>query len=249
MHAEAGPGGDGRESAVTVADLVRELWADKHLAAEWAGRCARVLGAEGIAVSLRVRGAEPEVVCCSGEISALLDDLEFTLGEGPATDASRDGQLSLVSDVRRLAPERWPVFAPGALELGVRGLLCVPLQWGALHLGALTGYRSTPWPLCEQATEQALSLADSLTGFLLSGPVALAGVHVPTYEADAFDLHRTEIHQATGMLSTALRVPLATALLRLRAFAFSEGRPVCDVARDIVHHGLTLPADPGPPPL
>jgi hypothetical protein len=42
------------------------------------------------------------------------------------------------------------------------------------------------------------------------------------------------VHQATGMISVQLGVSLAEALLRLRAHAYGQDRPVADVAADVV---------------
>ncbi len=46
--------------------------------------------------------------------------------------------------------------------------------------------------------------------------------------------HRPEIHQAQGMVMVALGLTLADAMIRMRAHAFSSGRPLIDVARDII---------------
>jgi hypothetical protein len=50
---------------------------------------------------------------------------------------------------------------------------------------------------------------------------------------------REQVHQATGMLIAALRIPAAQALVRLRGYAFATGRLVDDVARDIVARRLS----------
>ena len=45
---------------------------------------------------------------------------------------------------------------------------------------------------------------------------------------------RFVVHQAAGMVAVQLGVPVERALLRLRAYAFSSGRTVSDVAADVV---------------
>jgi ANTAR domain len=45
---------------------------------------------------------------------------------------------------------------------------------------------------------------------------------------------RTEIHQATGMISVQLGVAIGEAFSRLRARAFAEERPLSDLAADVV---------------
>jgi AmiR/NasT family two-component response regulator len=57
--------------------------------------------------------------------------------------------------------------------------------------------------------------------------------------AQGANLH-VAVHQAAGMLSVQLACSVAEALVRLRAHAFRTDRPIDDVARDVVDHGLTL---------
>jgi hypothetical protein len=45
---------------------------------------------------------------------------------------------------------------------------------------------------------------------------------------------RPEIHQATGMISVQLGVGIAEAFSRLRARAFAQGRPLSELAADVV---------------
>lgn len=50
--------------------------------------------------------------------------------------------------------------------------------------------------------------------------------------------YRAEVHQATGMVSVQLGVSLAEALVRLRARAYADGRPIAQVAADVVGRRL-----------
>jgi AmiR/NasT family two-component response regulator len=56
-------------------------------------------------------------------------------------------------------------------------------------------------------------------------------------------LSRAEVAQATGMLVAQLDITAAAALVRLRAHAYATGRPVTDVARDILEFRLRLDGD------
>jgi hypothetical protein len=46
------------------------------------------------------------------------------------------------------------------------------------------------------------------------------------------------VHQATGMISVQLEVPLAEALSRLHAYGIAHGRPVTEVAAEVVARRL-----------
>jgi hypothetical protein len=49
---------------------------------------------------------------------------------------------------------------------------------------------------------------------------------------------RFVVHQAAGMVAVQLGVPVADALVHLRARAFSSDRPVADVADDVINRRL-----------
>ena len=85
--------------------------------------------------------------------------------------------------------------------------------------------------MVEVLTETVLSLQD--------------GAPAGTLAADLDDAvaYRAEIHQASGMVSIQLQVPVAEALVRIRAHAFADGRPLGAVAADIVARRLRLTDD------
>jgi hypothetical protein len=51
---------------------------------------------------------------------------------------------------------------------------------------------------------------------------------------------RPEVHQATGMLTVQLHLGVIDAFARLCAAAYTAGRPVAEVSRDIVAGRLRL---------
>ena len=56
---------------------------------------------------------------------------------------------------------------------------------------------------------------------------------------------RYVVHQATGMVAAQLEISVSQALIRLRAYAFGNDRPVTDVARDVVVRRLRFDAGSG----
>ena len=56
----------------------------------------------------------------SDALAAAIQNEEFTLGEGPATEVRRQGRPVLVSDMRD-ATSDWPRFVPAAARLGDPG--------------------------------------------------------------------------------------------------------------------------------
>jgi hypothetical protein len=165
-----------------------------------------------------------------------LEDLQFTLGEGPCVDASQTGRPVLQPDLAATAPERWPAFAGGALAAGIAAVFALPLRVGAIRVGVLDLYRATPGALTAEQLREALAFADAATLLLL---YLQTRASTDEFSADALALpaDRAEVHQATGVVSVQAGVSLAEALVLLRARAYAEQRSVGDVARDVLAGG------------
>lgn len=186
--------------------------------------------------SVVLMGAEivPSVAGAYG-VSVTVQDLEFTLGEGPASDAYAEGKPVLVDDLE-LATSRWPLFARALADTGMRSMYAIPLQVGAVKLGVLVLYRDQPGVLENEELSAALLVADLVTNQVLdlqAGAVAESlawGLEV--------DDNRAVVHQATGMISAQLDCGIGEALVRLRGHAFAAERPIDEVAADVVTRQL-----------
>jgi hypothetical protein len=190
----------------------------------------RLLLMNGASVVLMDDGTVPSVAGAYG-VSATVQDLEFTLGEGPASDAYTEGRPVLVDDLRSFS-SRWPQFTRAVAETEVRSVFALPLQLGAIKLGVLVLYRSRPGVLEGEKLSAALMVADLVTDQLLA---LQAGV---VSESLAWGLevddYRAVVHQATGMISAQLDCAVSEALVRLRGQAFATDRPIDQVAVDVV---------------
>jgi GAF domain-containing protein len=209
-------------------------------------RAAAALDVDGVAVSVAARTSGGEILWCSGDTSQRFEDLQKVLGEGPARDCLADGTTVRVDDLARVRPDRWPALTAEVPRQEVRAVFCFPLRIGAIALGVLTAVRRAPGGLTDERNDDAVALAAGLTTCLLErGAPAL----LPPDDSDPLPfLQHAEVHQATGMVSIQLAVPLAEALLRVRAHAYGSGRTLTDTARDIVAGRLRLAPDTDPPP-
>jgi GAF domain-containing protein len=202
--------------------------------------CAEVLGMTGVAVTVLITGGGQELIWRTDGISARLDDLQFTLGQGPTVDVAASGELVLESDLAQVPWRRWPVFTPAALELGVQAVFAVPLQIGAIRLGVLLAHRVVPGPMRAGVLADMLIFADAAMEALLgAGDAGLPSARRPVQTSG----YRAEVHQATGMISVQLSLTQADALIRMRAYAFSERRTLAEVAADIVARTLRFDLD------
>ena len=202
----------------------------------------RWLGVDGAGVTAVSGPAVREPLSASGELSARLEELLFTTGEGPGAEDFMFGSPMLVPDLEQVAA-RWPGFVPAAVAAGVRAVFAFPLQAGAIRVGVLSLYRALPGPLMPQQLADALVFADIALQLLLDSASGISGLD-GYRPLDGLSDSRAEVYQATGMISVQLGVSLEEALVRLRAHAFAAGAPLDDIAGDVV--GRLLRFDPEP---
>jgi hypothetical protein len=196
----------------------------------------RHLGVDGACVTVLSGSLTGEPVFASDELSARLEELQFTTGEGPGTDEFWLGSPVLIADLVSAAA-RWPGFVPEAVAAGARAMFVLPLQAGAIRLGLLSLYRALPGPLPAGALADVLVFADVALQLLLDSAAGVSGV--PEYgPLDGLSDRRAVVHQATGMISVQLGVSLEEALARLRAHAFAASAVLGDVATEVVSRRL-----------
>lgn len=198
-----------------------------------------VIGVSGAGIMLMSGDVPQGSVFTSNEVSALIEDLQYTLGEGPCVDAYHHDRVVLEPDLADPTVLRWIAFTPQAVRAGVRAVFGFPLQIGMVRLGALNLYRDRPGPLSDDEHADALVMADVVARWVLDMQAgAPEGVVAQELEADA-DFHYA-VQNAAGIVSVQSQVSVTEALIRIRAYAFSNGRAVGDVAQDIVARTLRL---------
>jgi hypothetical protein len=199
--------------------------------------CIEDVSVDGGGVSLMTDQGYSVTVWASDPTAHRVEELQFTLGEGPCHDAVRSGELVLVPNVSDTDedPEgvhgRWPAFTPELVQLGVRAVFGVPLRVGTTSLGALDLYRQSRGGLTEPQISRIQGVADATSSALLDLDPTLGS---PRHQGARAAYHWV-VHQAAGMLTQQLGASIDEALLQLRAAAFAEGRSVDELADDIVH--------------
>ncbi len=234
-----------------AADRTARVWAT--IAAAHAGggpvsldalcrAAAGLLGADGASVTALGGPAVREPVAATDGVSARLEELLLTTGEGPGADDLMFGSPMLIPDLELVA-ERWPGFAPAAIAAGARALFTFPLQAGAIRAGLLSLYRAQPASLTPQQLADGLVFAEIALELLLDSSAGISGA--ARYQPlDGMSPSRAEVYQATGMISVQLGVSLEEAFARLRARAFTVGTPLDDIAYEVVSRTLRFEPDP-----
>lgn len=204
----------------------------------------RVIPASGAGLSLTGgQAGAGSVAAWAGPNAQRLEELQFSLGEGPCIEAVDVRRPALEPNLITTGSRRWPLYGPAACDLGARAVFAVPLQMGASRLGVLDIYRDRTGSLPESAMQDVFILAEVALGLLLESqhPRNKASFEQGMDEVVA---PRTVIYQAQGMVMVDLGVSLPEALARLKAHAFSTGHSLADVARDVVEGRTTLDKDP-----
>lgn len=199
--------------------------------------CRDVAGVTGAGIMLMSGELPLGSVCTANGVSALLEDLQYTLGEGPCVDAYQLGQPVLEPDLADPATPRWLGFTGPAVDAGARAVFGFPLGVGSVRMGALNLYRDRPGPLTDDQHADALVMAD------VAAEAVLAMQAGESTGALASELEQNAnfqyvVHQAAGMVSAQLHITVAQALVRLRAHAFGNQRLLPEVAADVVARRL-----------
>ena len=207
--------------------------------------CSGSLPVSGAGLALMTDAGPAGTVAATDGPAAGLEELQFTLGEGPCVDASRTGRPVLQPDLARTASARWPAFADGAQRgRRARGLRLPPAGGGHPRRRArpLPGHRRAGSP----------GRADRGPGLRRRGDRPAAAPAGPGRR------RRTCRWTPCTCWTTARRctrrpgpsrvqagVSLAEALVLLRARAYAEQRLIRELARDVLDGVVHFRPDDG----
>lgn len=199
--------------------------------------CVSVLpSTDAAAVSLRSPSGAESILGASDDWAAGLEELRYTLGEGPGMTAHETGTPVFVDELGGQAA-RWPMFTKAAQATGLRSVASFPLRMGGIRLGVLDMYGKHTGTLTGEAVADGVVLAELALSAVLD--------HVARAEGRGEDWMDTansyrDVNIATGIIAGRLRIPLTDAFARLRAYAFAHDRTLRSVATDVVARRLDL---------
>ena len=202
--------------------------------------CPPIVGVNGAGVMLMSGDIPRGSLCSTDEVSQLIEELQYTLGEGPCVDAYQQDQVVAEPDLAGPVTRRWPAFTPPAVRAGARAVFGFPLRAGTVRLGALNLYRDWPGPLTGDQHADALVVADVAARWVLEAQAGEAAPDTVAEELEAGADFHFAVHNAAGMVSVQEGISVTEALIRLRAFAFSSDRLLADVAEDVIARRLRL---------
>ncbi|WP_254773844.1 GAF and ANTAR domain-containing protein [Microbacterium sp. cf046] len=197
----------------------------------YCGAFLSVLPVAGAAVSTIGHVLGSETIAASDSQAARIDEIQFDLGEGPCWDAMRSATPVLEPAVGTAGRERWPAFAQSIVPDGVNSVFAFPLAIGPLRFGAVDLYSRIPVSLSDTQAHQAEAMAEIVSRHVLRRALASIGDDA-NEPVSAFS--RRLIHQATGVVLAQVDISADDARLMIQGQAFAAGRPMMEVAQDII---------------
>jgi hypothetical protein len=201
--------------------------------------CVQMLDVTGAGISLVSDTGVRGVICATDDLAMRIEELQLTLGEGPCVDAVGRGGPVLVPDLddrAAVVTDRWPAFMLAVADAGVRAVFAFPVRIGMINLGALDLYRTRAGGLTDEQLAGALLAAEGAA-------IALLGLR-SSEDGDLVEgqppatRYQAQVHQATGMVMVQAGAKVAEAFVLLRARSFASGRPIHEVAADVVARRL-----------
>lgn len=233
-----------RETRVldAVVSLVDSLLVDFdviELLTELTERCAALLDVAAAGLLLADPLEQLRLMAATSEQARELELFQLQADEGPCVDCYAAGRPVSVADIKGQA-QRWPRFAPAALDAGFASVHAVPMRAAGIVLGALGLFGTRSGELSEADLLVAQTLAHVAS-------VAILQEHAPTRTTVVPQLRsaltsRIVVEQAKGFLRETLNVSVEDAFALLRTYARIHDDHLTAVARRLITDQHSRPA-------
>lgn len=175
-------------------------------------------------------------VAATDDTGRVLEEAQERAGRGPSVDALVFDKVVQSRDLG--ADERWPEIVSAVSELGVRGVLGVPVHVAGETVASLDGYVGRPYEWDETHVRALQAYAD-LIGSLLAGAVQARQRGELVDQLQHALNSRVVIERAVGMIMGLEGVDAVTAFNRLRREARNRRERVAELAERVLE-GLSL---------
>lgn len=172
-----------------------------------------------------------QLMAASDERTQMLELFQVQTVEGPCQDCFREGQPVVNADLRD-AGDRWPKFAPRAVEAGFRSVHAFPLRLRKDVIGALNLFGDDVGQMEENDIQVVQAFADVATIGLMQERAVRRGEVLSEQLQSALN-SRIVIEQAKGALAQIHSTSTDDAFARLRAFSRRNNLRLGDVAAAI----------------
>ncbi len=180
-----------------------------------------------------------QVMAASDERTEMLELFQVQSQEGPCQDCFTTGRAVVNADLR-LAADRWPAFAPRAVQAGFRSVHAFPLRLRGEVIGALNLFGPTVGTLDEDIARVLQALADVATIGLLQERAIRRSEQLTEQLQDALN-SRIAIEQAKGALAQIHGTSTDAAFELLRGYCRRHHLKISEVARAVVREPDSMP--------
>jgi GAF domain-containing protein len=223
----------------SLSDLSRLLTSSQPLEltlSQVAGLAVQAIpGAEGAGVTL-LEADQPDTVVASAPFVRQIDDIQYTLGEGPCITAVDEQRLQRSGSLG--GEPRWPRFGPRVGRLGVHSALSVPLVLpGDRVVGALNVYARAKDAFSVAAERFGALFAEPAAVSIFNAQVLAQSQRLATQLSEALT-SRATIDQAIGIVMSQSGASADQAFERLRKISQRDKTKLAEVARGLVEDAV-----------
>lgn len=173
-----------------------------------------------------------QLMAASDERTQMLELFQVQTVEGPCQDCFRHGAPVVNADLREAA-DRWPKFAPRAVEAGFRSVHAFPLRLRKDVIGALNLFGDDAGQMERNDVALVQALADVATIGLMQERAVRRGEVLSEQLQSALN-SRIVIEQAKGALAQIHSISTDEAFAMLRAFSRRNNLRLGDVASAVI---------------
>jgi len=205
-----------------------------------ASRTADLLDASPVGLLLADQKGRLEFMAASEESVASLELFQVQSQEGPCQDAYRTGEAVVNADLQ-VAADRWPRFAPVAVNAGFRSVHAFPLRLRAERIGAMNVFSKDVGGRLDASDMQIVqALADVASIGLLQERAISRGEQLTEQLQGALN-SRIIIEQAKGAVAQHKGVSVDDAFTLIRSYARANNLRLGDVAKTVIADAAYLP--------
>ena len=197
---------------------------DETLEAITSAALATVPGFTHVGISITHRDGTIETKSATDQLVWELDQVQYSLREGPCYDSIRGGGVTVVENARH--DQRWPRYMPEAVRRGLRAQLAVGLYADGSSLGGLNLYSTE----AERVEEDAIGIAEL---FAAQASIAL-GRSRQEFQLNEALQSRKIIGQALGLIMQKYQVDEDRAFQFLMRASSTGNVKLRDVAAELV---------------
>jgi GAF domain-containing protein len=181
-----------------------------------------------------------QVMASSSERSEALELLQSRNDEGPCFECYRSSRL-VFSEELASDTDRWPTFAPAAVQRGINSVHAIPMRVHGRTIGALNLFRAETGRLAERDVPLGQGMAD-IAAVALIQERAMRETRGVVQQLQGALNSRVLIEQAKGVLAERGRVSVDAAFASIRGYARDHNSRLSDVARDVIDRRLDAAA-------